>query len=350
MGKKGKIIPAIMFLLLVVTYAMPLRGEKQLILKQTDGDIPTVLRLKVVAEKIRIRQSDSSKEFSVTMTDGILSKVSTNIDGKVFYIGSKGMESLVMEELEITIPELEGLYVDGMCDVNIGNISTSKTLTLQMTGAGDMHTGDIKVSNMKLVSLGTGDMTLGKIMTSSLDVNNLGSGDIMFKKIDSNTVKVVNGGVGDTNLGIVSADRVELNATGIGDITVKAGKADVATCVSTGVGDINVRGLSVKKMTAIGNSSGSIIGGDSPNVRQSVSTGSNAAGSENDMYGSEDTTYGIEEDEDLDKLSKELEEARQELDLKREELEYRREELERKRGELEQKKRQQILKTSTSRD
>ena len=124
-------------------------------------------------------------------------------------------ESLV---LEVTLPGLSELKVNGSGDITAEGAIPSQSLTVMVNGSGDIRLDQVvPEKTLKVMVNGSGDIVLGgrgKTESGSISVN--GSGDIKAEWIDINNLNVKVSGSGDAV--VRSNGTIDLMVIGSGDI------------------------------------------------------------------------------------------------------------------------------------
>jgi hypothetical protein len=135
----------------------------------------------------------------------------------------------------ITLPELDGLQIDGSGDAKIRSLSHVHDVEIEIHGSGDV---DLSGSAAKLaVSIqGSGDVTLQGGSAQALDVRTSGSGDVDAKRYSAKVVNAHTSGSGDVSV-TVDGGPADFSTNGSGDIDWW-GKADQVQSHSSGSGDV----------------------------------------------------------------------------------------------------------------
>ncbi len=168
-------------------------------------------------------------------------------------------------EVQITIPDLEKITIEGSGDAIIQNIFFTKSLNIGITGSGDFS-GEMDAEKVQIDVRGSGDIDIAGI-NDELKINVTGSGDINAHKLKLNkcalevkgsgdvdlegttsllVAKIV--GSGDLDASLLKAVKVEASGMGSGDMEVFA--TDYLKAVCFGSGNIYYRGNPAKMMVS----------------------------------------------------------------------------------------------------
>jgi hypothetical protein len=118
-------------------------------------------------------------EFRVTMTcdDNLVDLITTRVRGRTLEIDSRGSFSTRENiKLEITLPKLTGLSVDGSGRMTINKLS-GDDFTLDISGSADV-TCDGSVADLRITIDGSGDAEFTGLTAERVEVELYGSGDI----------------------------------------------------------------------------------------------------------------------------------------------------------------------------
>lgn len=147
------------------------------------------------------------KERSVTLEgdDNILSLVTTEVKGATLYLDTKKSYSTKKPiTVRITVPDLDELTSSGAGEFNVSNIKNdslrfktsgaatinasgeTKTLRIEMSGAGSVATVNLKATDVDVTMSGAGSAEV--FASNKLDANISGAGSITY----SGDPKVVN--------------------------------------------------------------------------------------------------------------------------------------------------------------
>jgi hypothetical protein len=125
----------------------------------------------------------------------------------------KGSVTMVAPRVEIVVPALDRIQLDGMGDVHVVGLS-SDTLAMQVGGAGGVRV-EGKVGRLDLYSSGIGDAELFGLEVRDADVTVSGSGDV---ELDVR-------------------DRLRASITGTGDVRYHGHPKDVSKSIA-GTGNV----------------------------------------------------------------------------------------------------------------
>lgn len=118
-------------------------------------------------------------EFKVLLTcdDNLVDLITTRVRGRTLEIDSKGSFSTREDiRLEITVPKLTELAVDGSGTVTLNKLS-GDDFTLDISGSADV-TCDGSVADLRIMIDGSGDAEFTGLAADRIDIELSGSGDI----------------------------------------------------------------------------------------------------------------------------------------------------------------------------
>lgn len=169
----------------------------------------------------------------------LLGNVSTEQDGKVLHIGTKGMlfHHRRPLQVELVLPSLNELQVHGTGDSTVNGFSGEK-LQVQLYGSGNVSFNG-RFKQVAAGVHGSGDLNLNTGNSDKVALEMVGSGQIKT----SGSCKQLNAelnGSGDLDAQHMASDQVTVNLKGSGTTNVFARRS--AELTLRGSGDINVYG------------------------------------------------------------------------------------------------------------
>lgn len=203
---------------------------------------------------LTLRQGDKPS-LKVSGEQRLLANVSTEQDGNVLRIGTKGMlfHHRRPLQVELVLPSISELEVHGSGDSTVSGFS-GEHLSVQLHGSGNVSfngrykkvaaglhgSGDLKLNTgnsetVELEMVGSGQITSSgscKVLSAELT----GSGDLDAQHLASDQVTVNLKGSGTTN--VFARQSADLTLRGSGDIRV-FGNPDSRNVSRTGSGDVS---------------------------------------------------------------------------------------------------------------
>jgi hypothetical protein len=169
----------------------------------------------------------------------LLANVETSQTGRVLHIGTRGIVLRHRQpiEVELTLPGLERVGIDGSGDTRINGFSGER-IELELNGSGSVDFNG-RFRHARAVVHGSGELTLDAGNGDSVEAELTGSGTITLAGAARN-FKAMSNGSGTLDAQRLRAEEVNVRQTGSGDASVTA-HATVAAAVS-GSGDIDVYG------------------------------------------------------------------------------------------------------------
>ncbi|MBC8319726.1 MAG: DUF2807 domain-containing protein [Bacteroidetes bacterium] len=207
--------------------------------------------------------SQGSTSVIVKTDENLLELVETTVNNGVLEIDVKGrgIRSISVLEVYITLPELVMLKNSGSGDITFKEIFNANDLVIGISGSGDLD-ADLDVSNLELNVNGSGDTELNGVK-GNFKVSLSGSGDIEAEGLKLENCLVKNSGSGDielkgktNNLMVSQAGSGDLNAynlTSVNASVTNSGSADIILNVVeklqvtlNGSGDLTYHGTPTK--------------------------------------------------------------------------------------------------------
>jgi hypothetical protein len=169
----------------------------------------------------------------------LLANVETSQTGRVLHIGTRGIVLRHRQpiEVELTLPGLERVGVDGSGDTRINGFSGER-IELELNGSGSIDFNG-RFRHARAVVHGAGELTLDAGNGDSVEAEITGSGTITMAGA-ARSFNAMSNGSGTLDAQRLRADEVKVRQTGSGETSVTA-HATVAVAVS-GSGDVDVYG------------------------------------------------------------------------------------------------------------
>ncbi|KQQ97485.1 GIN domain-containing protein [Massilia sp. Leaf139] len=169
----------------------------------------------------------------------LLANVETTQNGRVLSIGTRGIVLRHRQpiEVELTLPALERVGVDGSGDTRVNGFS-GEAIEVELNGSGSLDFNG-RYRQAKAVVHGTGQLTLDAGNGDSVEAELTGSGTIAIAGA-ARSFQAMSNGSGTLDAQRLRAENVKVRQTGSGNASVTASAA-VAAAVS-GSGDVDVHG------------------------------------------------------------------------------------------------------------
>lgn len=169
----------------------------------------------------------------------LLANVETSQEGRVLHIGTRGIVLRHRQpiEVELTLPSLERVGVDGSGDTRINGFSGER-IELELNGSGSVDFNG-RYRHAKATVHGTGELTLDAGNGDSVEAELTGDGTIVLAGA-ARSFQAASNGSGTLDAQRLRADDVKVRQTGSGNASVTA-HANLAVAVS-GSGDVDVYG------------------------------------------------------------------------------------------------------------
>ncbi len=119
--------------------------------------------------------------------------------------------------INITVPEVDGLFVSGSGDIVAKNEIESRILDLAISGSGDINLAVLDAERLKAAISGSGDITIkdGGV-ANEFNVSISGSGDVHAGGFEAHNVKVATAGSGNTSVHAI--DNLKVSIAGSGNV------------------------------------------------------------------------------------------------------------------------------------
>jgi len=169
----------------------------------------------------------------------LLANVETSQTGRVLHIGTRGIVLRHRQpiEVELTLPGLDRVGVDGSGDTRINGFSGER-IELELNGSGSVDFNG-RYRHARAVVHGTGELTVDAGNGDSVEAELTGSGTITLAGA-ARSFSAMSNGSGTLDAQRLRAEEVKVRQTGSGNASVTA-HATVAAAVS-GSGDVDVYG------------------------------------------------------------------------------------------------------------
>lgn len=169
----------------------------------------------------------------------LLANIETSQEGRVLHIGTRGIVLRHRQpiEVELTLPALDRVGVDGSGDTRINGFS-GETIEVELNGSGSIDFNG-RYRQAKAVVHGTGRLALDAGNGDSVEAELTGSGTIALAGA-ARSFQAESNGSSTLDAQRLRAENVKVRQTGSGNASVTA-SATLAAAVS-GSGDVDVYG------------------------------------------------------------------------------------------------------------
>ena len=174
------------------------------------------------------------QSLAITIDDNLMDVVQTRVRRGTLEIYSKhNFKSHRRSRIDITVPKLEELTVDGSGDIEVTNVQ-SEEFDIEISGSGDVDLTEMNAGEMYISIDGSGDVRAdGQAQQLEIGIN--GSGDVDARRLEAEDVTVKVHGSGDVK--VFASESFYGRVYGSGDITYWGNPENESSRVS-GSGDI----------------------------------------------------------------------------------------------------------------
>lgn len=123
-------------------------------------------------------------------------------------------------EVNITLPCLEKLLVNGAADAEIYNYQSDKNLDVMVNGAGDFEVKSIQVPSLTFTVNGAGDIEAEDLNVENLTVSVNGAGDVDLSG-KAHTANLSVSGAGDIDASELDVEHTNIRKSGFASIVTK---------------------------------------------------------------------------------------------------------------------------------
>jgi hypothetical protein len=171
---------------------------------------------------INITQSDANT-VKVDAPENVLSQIKTEVKDGILVISSEGNLKTDKDiTISIGIKTLNSLDVSGAADVRSENQLKTDKLSIESSGAGDVHL-DLIAGEIKGSVSGAGDVTM-KGTAQLLDISVSGAGELKASELEAEKVKAKVSGAG--NAKVYAKQSLDAEVSGAGDVIYKGNPVD----------------------------------------------------------------------------------------------------------------------------
>ncbi|MDR0908416.1 MAG: DUF2807 domain-containing protein [Spirochaetaceae bacterium] len=133
----------------------------------------------------------NSYNVNIRTDSNVQDYLTTSVDSNgALAIGTSGKSlSFVTLEIEITMPKLKNISVNGAAKIKLGS-GNGESLHIEVSGTGDIDTTNYQVNNVKCIINGAGTVKVWSMKTLDCTINGLGT---LYYKGNPNIQKSING-------------------------------------------------------------------------------------------------------------------------------------------------------------
>lgn len=183
-----------------------------------------------------------SGKFGATlqMDEEVARHLTTTVQGDTLRISLDGRNLNVhgKQRIQVTMPELRGVHIQGSGDADIAGFKDQKDLELRISGSGDLKFAGTAAGLMVSIE-GSGDVLLAQGQAGALQAQIQGSGNLKASDFKAKSVSVAISGSGDADVR-VAGGALSLSVNGSGDIRW-TGDASAVSTATHGSGSIAKR-------------------------------------------------------------------------------------------------------------
>jgi hypothetical protein len=173
-----------------------------------------------------------ARAVAVTIDQNLQSQVTTEVSGTTLVIGTKDASWQGKALVEITVPELRGVTIEGSSDVTVEG--GQGDLALEIVGSGDLRWNGAAAKLVASIS-GSGDLHLSGT-AEQVRISVEGSGDVKAGGLTARTAEVEVDGSGDVEV-TLDGGPLRARVSGSGDV-IWHGRAMVEQASVSGSGQI----------------------------------------------------------------------------------------------------------------
>ncbi len=181
-----------------------------------EREITPFAEIHLVGSATVILEQGTNYQLHIETDENIQDLITTNISGKELKISNEKSISPTKLIVYIMTPSIEKLRVVGSGTLYSKYPIRTKTLTLNVTGSGDIKLDDVVIENIFSEVVGSGDIEcFGSALNAELIVK--GSGDIRKRNFLTKFCNATVSGSGDIRINV--SDELYAKVSGSGDIT-----------------------------------------------------------------------------------------------------------------------------------
>lgn len=228
---------------------------------------------KVKLAGISSLQIDQTGEemLRVEAEDNLFSYLKIEVRGDELYLGTEPRTVLHPKRslnFFLKAKDLEGISLSGSGDIETGNLSVEKGLSVKISGSGKMELDETNAVDLSLKISGSGRISAEKIKADAVEIGISGSGRIRLPAVDARTTHSRISGSGNIEIAGQAVDQ-ELRITASGKYSALGLTSENARVKISGSGSARVKVN--RKLDANISGSGSVRYAGSPVLVKKIS-------------------------------------------------------------------------------
>lgn len=191
--------------------------------KNETREVPSFSEVSLrIAATVYIKQGDT-QNVDITANSNILENIITEVHDRklvirfpkrTFFKSNFKSGTII---INITVPEVDGLFVSGSGDIVAKGDIVTRILDLAVSGSGDINLADLKAERVKASISGSGDIVIKNGgLADELSISISGSGDVNTYGFEAKDVSVKTAGSGNANVNAI--DNLKISIAGSGDV------------------------------------------------------------------------------------------------------------------------------------
>ena len=216
---KTKLV-AFIFLIAGILVSVQANAEKE----KRDVSSFTEIGLSIPG-KLHLKQGNN-QSVEIEAKSSTLEKIETIVKGNKLIIRFENERLLWRSfnpgeiEIQITMPEIEGLTISGSGDILADDGINSRSLTMAVSGSGDINLEDLNAEKVSATISGSGNILINDGGgADDLSVSISGSGGVNVSGFEAKNVSVKISGSGNSK--VLATDHLNVSVAGSGDVYYK---------------------------------------------------------------------------------------------------------------------------------
>jgi hypothetical protein len=193
------------------------------------------------AVQLQLKQGGERDEVVVMGDDDVKELVQIHVSNNRLIINTQGNWKFWNKnrvQVNVQLKNLSQLIISGASDVYATGPFKADSLTVHISGAGNVRFDELNAGTLRFIVSGAGDGQLsGKVENLSLDLS--GKGKLQADQLRAANVRVNISGVG--NAALWATDSLRMNISGVGTVDYW-GQPPTVSRSSSGLATINARG------------------------------------------------------------------------------------------------------------
>ncbi len=173
---------------------------------------------------------DSVYSVEVSAQENIIRVVETKVKGSELQI-TFTRNVWEHEEIKVVVhaPDLVGVNISGRGDVIVENVLKSNSLSMELSGSGNVTLAALESSSLKINTSGLSNVKVrgGKVNSENINVSGLGDVDLLSVEASYNKTNI--SGTGDVKVNVT--EDLDVTISGTGNVSYK-GRPAITTNIS----------------------------------------------------------------------------------------------------------------------